>query len=76
MEKYGEYATSNKLRSHLGGVEEKVGVARSGGSEKNATHKLKELLPKSEPSTYNIICTLVNETMVHPFTICMDKIRF
>ena len=51
MEKYGEFAASQKLRSHLGGVEEKVGVARSSGSEKNAARKLAELLPSSQMDT-------------------------
>ena len=48
MEKYSEFAASQKLRSHLGGVEEKVGVARSSGSEKKAARKLSELLPSSQ----------------------------
>ena len=51
MEKYGDFAASQKLRSHLGGVKEKVSVARSSGSEKNTARKLAELLPSSQRDT-------------------------
>ena len=48
METYGEFAASQKLRSHLGGVEDKVSVAKASGSDKIATRKLAELLPSSQ----------------------------